>query len=48
MKILNDNNKVDDVYLSPYDRWLRQSGTNNSTETLNNKKSPQKDTEEKS
>lgn len=43
MKILNDANKVDDVYLSPYDRWLNYAGANHSTETLNNKKATKKE-----
>ncbi|ELR68173.1 hypothetical protein C900_00701 [Fulvivirga imtechensis AK7] len=43
MKILNDTNKVDDVYLSPYDRWLNYAGANHSTEVVGNKKTLKKD-----
>lgn len=44
MKTINENNKVDDVYLSPWDRWLIMKQSN---ETLSNKKQQKKTSGEK-
>lgn len=45
MKALNETHNVDELYLSPFDRWLNGSAMQNTNAGAHSKKSRKKESE---